>query len=71
VQLVNHGKKKNRWPMTLFYEMIDSAALNSFVIFTENVPNFGEHKKDKRQKFLKEVALAVIIPHARQRLEVQ
>ena len=51
--------------------MIDSAALNAFVIFTENVPNFTEHKKDKRKKFLKELALAFIIPHARQRLEVQ
>jgi hypothetical protein len=39
--------------------------------FTEIVPTFGEHKKDKRQKFLKELALAVIIPNARQRLEVQ
>ena len=57
--------------MRLFYGMIDSAALNTFVIFTENVPNFREHKKDKRQKFLKELALALIIPHACQRLEVQ
>jgi hypothetical protein len=30
--------------MRLFYGMIDSAALNALVIFTENVPNFGEHK---------------------------
>jgi hypothetical protein len=57
--------------MRLFYGMIDSAALNAFVIFTEKVPNFGEHKKDKQQKFLKELAPALIIPHARQRLEVQ
>jgi hypothetical protein len=51
--------------------MIDSTALNAFVIFTENVPIFGEHKKDKHQKFFKELALALIIPHACQRLEVQ
>jgi hypothetical protein len=50
--------------------MIDSAALNAFVIFTENVAKFGEHNKDKRQKFLKELALALIIPHAHQRLKV-
>jgi len=37
--------------MRLFYGMIDSPALNAFAIFTENVLNFGEHKKDKRQKF--------------------
>jgi hypothetical protein len=36
------------------------------------MPNFGEYKKDKRKKFLKELALALIIPHARQSLlEVQ
>ena len=57
--------------MRLFYGIIDSADLNAFVILTENVPNFGEHKKEKRQKFLKELALALVIPHARQRFEVQ
>ena len=57
--------------MRFFYGIIDCAALNAFVIFTENMPNFGERKKEDRQKFLKELALALIIPHARQRLEVQ
>jgi hypothetical protein len=65
------ARKTNRWPMRVFYGMVDSAALNAFVIFIENVPNFGERKKDKRQKFLKELALALITPHASQRLEVQ
>jgi len=65
------ARKTNRWPMRLFYGMTDSAALNAFVIFTENVPNFEEHKKEKRQNFLKKLALALIIPHARQTLEVQ
>jgi hypothetical protein len=57
--------------MRLFYGMTDSSALNAFANFTENVPNFREHRKDKRQKFLKELALPLIIPHARLRLEVQ
>jgi len=57
--------------MRLFYGIIDSSALNAFVIFTENLPNFGEHKKEKRQKFLKELVLALVIPHERQRFEVQ
>ena len=70
--LYTTARKTNHWPMRLFYGMIDSAVLNAFLIFTENVPNFGEHnKKDKRQKFLNGLALALIIPHARQRLEVQ
>jgi len=60
--LYTMARKTNRWPMRLFYGIIDSAVLNAFVIFTENVPNFGEHK---------ELALALIIPHACQRFEVQ
>jgi len=66
--LYTTARKTNRWPMRLFYGIIDSSALNAFVIFTENVPNFGEHKKEKRQKFLKELALALIIPHACQEI---
>ena len=46
--LYTTARKTKLWPMRLFCGMIDSAALNEFVIFTENVPNFGEHKKDKR-----------------------
>ena len=65
------ARKTNRWLMRLFYRITDSAALNAFVIFTQNVPNFGELKKEKRQKFLKELALALIIPHRRQSFEVQ
>jgi hypothetical protein len=72
VQLVHHGKKDKPLANRLFYGMIDSAALNAFVIFTENISNFREYKKDKRKKFLKELALALVIPNARQRLlEVQ
>ena len=43
--LYTTARKTNRWPMRLFYGIIDSAALNTFVIFTGNVPNFGEHKR--------------------------
>jgi hypothetical protein len=57
--------------MWIFNGMIYSAALKAFFIYTENVPHFGEHKKEKRQKFLKELALALIVPHARQNLEEQ
>jgi len=69
--LYTTARKTNRWPMRLFYGITDSAALNAFVIFTENVPNFGEYKKEKRQNLLKELVLALIIPHARQRFEVK
>jgi len=45
--LYTTARKTNRWSMALFYGIIDSAAVNAFVIFTENLPKFGEHKKAK------------------------
>jgi len=63
--LYTTARKTNHWPTRLFYGITDSAALNVFVIFTENVPNFGENKEERRPKFLKELALALFIPHAR------
>jgi len=70
VQLVHHGKKKNRWTMRLLYGITESAALNAFDIFNENVSNFGERKKESRKIFLKDMAFPLIIPHSRQRLEI-
>ena len=49
------ARKTNRWPMRVFYGIVDSSALNGFVIFTHNTPGLGGNRKDKRQKFLKKI----------------
>ena len=61
-------RKKNRWPMRVFYGIVDSSALNAFVIFTHNTPGFGGNRKDKRQKFLKELFKSLVVPQAERRL---
>ena len=71
MQLVHHGKKNKPLANEALLWNNSQRCLEAFVIFTENVPNFGEHKKEKRQKFLKDLVLAFIILHARQRFEVQ
>ena len=38
--LCTTARKTNRWPMRLFYGIIDSTALNALVIFTKNIPKF-------------------------------
>ena len=43
--LYNHGKKNKPLAKRPFYGIIDSAALNAFDIFTENVPNFENIRK--------------------------
>ena len=64
------AKKTNRWPMRAIYGMIDSAAMNALVIFIENVLKYSFETVDKRNKFLKEVAVAMITSYQNQRLDV-
>ena len=60
----------NQWPMRIFYGMIESAVVNVYVIFIKNVPNYASKTLDKRNKFLKEVAVILVTSYASQRLDV-
>ena len=60
-------RKTNRWLMRVFYAMIDSSALNAYLIFTHRVPVFVGKRPDKHSKFLKELAISLIVPHAKRR----
>ena len=60
--------KTNRWPMKVFYGMVDSSALNAYLIFTHIVPIFGEKRPNKQSKFLKELSISLIVPQAKPRL---
>ena len=62
------ASKINCWPMRVFYGIVDSSALNAFVIFTHNTHGFGGNRKDKRQKSLKELSKSLIISQAKSRL---
>ena len=49
-----------RWPLTFFYNMIDVTSLAYYIIYREHNPMFGA--KDRRRKFLKELANMLCIP---------
>ena len=66
--LYTTARKTNRWPMRIFYGIVDSSALNVFIIFTHNKPGFRRNRQDKRQKFLKELSKSLIVPQAKRRL---
>ena len=66
--LYTTARKTNRWPMRVFYGIVDISALNAFVIFTHNTPGFGGSRKDKRQKFLKELSKSLIVSQTKRRL---
>ncbi|KAK4318811.1 hypothetical protein Pmani_010234 [Petrolisthes manimaculis] len=61
------GRSTNRWPMCIFYGMVNTAAINSWIIHSDNISASGG-KPLNRRKFMQEVAKAFKKPWAVQRL---
>lgn len=53
-------RKTNRWPMVLFYNMVDIAALGAFRLFEICQPNWCANKSERRKFFLKQLAFELI-----------
>ncbi|CAH2090789.1 unnamed protein product [Euphydryas editha] len=58
----NVSRNSKRWPMTIFYGILNMAAINANIIFQENAS-----KTTKRTEFLRNLRLTLIQPHLRQR----
>jgi hypothetical protein len=57
-----------RWPMTVFYTMIDISALNSLVIWIYKNPTWNASKPDQRRRlFLSELGMTLIKPQLENR----
>jgi hypothetical protein len=49
-----------RWPLCVFYNMLDIAALNALVIWKEKNPDWNKNKRFKRRLFLEELGTCLI-----------
>ncbi|CAF3336410.1 unnamed protein product [Rotaria sp. Silwood1] len=47
-----------RWPLCIFYGMIDIAAINAMIIWKTKNPQWNQNIKHKRRLFLEELGLA-------------
>ncbi|KAM4025402.1 piggyBac transposable element-derived protein 4-like isoform 1-T1 [Anomaloglossus baeobatrachus] len=56
-------RQTKRWPVVLFLNMLDVAALNSFIIYTETHLEFHTQRKDRRHIFLKDLCHDLVMPH--------
>lgn len=54
-----------RWPMTVFFSVLNIAGINSFVIFRSNSPD----AKDSRRLYLKFLAEQLVKPHMMRRVK--
>ncbi|XP_050340237.1 piggyBac transposable element-derived protein 4-like [Bactrocera neohumeralis] len=57
-------RSTNRWPLAMFYNMLDIAGLASFIIYDELNPT---KQSDKRRSFIIELARQLVIPHMTKR----
>ncbi|KAK7140748.1 hypothetical protein R3I94_013126 [Phoxinus phoxinus] len=64
-------RKTVRWPMVLFFNMLDVSALNSYVLWTDARPEWHSGKSFRRRLFLEELGKALVGPlmEARQPLQ--
>ena len=63
------ARKTNRWPMRIFYGIINSALVNAFVVMKKNDPGFAGNRNDERVFFLKSLSRSLIVPQAKSQLE--
>lgn len=59
-------RKTNRWPLAFFYNMIDVAALASYIIYMEHHQSL-KTKSGSRKVFLKDLAFDLCVPSIRKR----
>ncbi|KAJ8405688.1 hypothetical protein AAFF_G00316680 [Aldrovandia affinis] len=56
-----------RWPLVVFYNMIDVSVYNAFVIWREMFPEWNQAKLHKRRIFHEELGKALVVPAILQR----
>ncbi|KAK4307506.1 hypothetical protein Pmani_020734 [Petrolisthes manimaculis] len=60
--------KTRRWPLCIFYGMLNAANVNSYIIYKENMERVGNRQIISRKKFMLQVGKALITPWATSRL---
>ena len=62
-------RQTQRWPMVLWYNMIDVATLNGYSFFRAQHPEFSTGITNARWHFLTELSKEFVTPHMKSRLE--
>ncbi|KAJ8358228.1 hypothetical protein AAFF_G00021470 [Aldrovandia affinis] len=60
-------RKSSRWPLTLFYNILDVSAYNAFVLWVAVDPSWNERKKYRRRIFLEQLGQMMITPEMERR----
>nr|CAH7719842.1 unnamed protein product [Callosobruchus chinensis] len=61
------GRRTRRWPMAVFYRLLDIASSNSFVLYSAHEKN----EEMSRLTFVKQLARELVLPHLERRYHNQ
>lgn len=67
--LMSCSRKTNRWPMAMFYGILNIAFINSYIIYAHNVLSKGE-KPLNRREYMKKLSTELSTPWMKSRLEI-
>uniref|UniRef100_UPI00358F4BCF piggyBac transposable element-derived protein 4-like n=1 Tax=Myxine glutinosa TaxID=7769 RepID=UPI00358F4BCF len=62
-------RQTKRWPLVLWYNILDVASLNAYVLYTSQHPECNPGLMHKRRLFLKELVLELVTPQMQSRLD--
>lgn len=62
-------RRTRRWPMVLWYNMLDVATLNAYTSFTAQHPGYMGGVSNARRLFIKELGKELVMPHMKRRME--
>ncbi|XP_065683325.1 piggyBac transposable element-derived protein 4-like [Hydra vulgaris] len=60
VRCYSSRRKSNRWPFTMFCNILDIAAYNALILFLSIHPNYKNGVSHRRREFLKELSKSLI-----------
>lgn len=56
-------RSTRRWPFRIFMEILDMAALNSYILWTLKYPEWKKNDKSRRKCFIRELSLDLVKPN--------
>ncbi|XP_032436406.1 piggyBac transposable element-derived protein 4-like [Xiphophorus hellerii] len=62
-------RRTRRWPMVLWYNMLDVATLSAYTNFSAQHPDYMGGASNARRLFIKELGKELVMPHMKRRLE--
>lgn len=70
VETYSTKRKSRRWPMVLFYNILDVSAVNAFIIWSHVNPQWNAKKTHRRRLFLKQLGKDLVYKHLTSRLSI-